>query len=143
MMNFAGLRVALCGIGLEAYWDQFPTLKPQLQGYLAKVAGRLSRPGVELIKLGLVDSYRRAREAGIQCRQANSDILFLYVTTYALSNTVLPLVLRAGVPVIVLNLHRMQRSTTLRSTASRSHFDDRTLAGLLRGLPCAGDCEHP
>jgi L-arabinose isomerase len=31
-------------------------------------------------------------------------VLFLYVTTYALSNTVLPLVQRAGVPVIVLNL---------------------------------------
>ena len=31
-------------------------------------------------------------------------MLFLYVTTYALSNTVLPLVQRAGVPVIVLNL---------------------------------------
>jgi L-arabinose isomerase len=31
-------------------------------------------------------------------------VLFLYVTTYALSNTVLPLVQRAGVPVVVLNL---------------------------------------
>ena len=31
-------------------------------------------------------------------------MLFLYVTTYALSNTVLPLVQRAGVPVVVLNL---------------------------------------
>ena len=31
-------------------------------------------------------------------------MLFLYVTTYALSNTVLPVVQRAGVPVIVLNL---------------------------------------
>ncbi len=103
-MNFAGLRVALCGIGLEAYWDQFPALKPQLEGHLAKVAGRLSRLGVELIELGLVDSSRRAREGVIQCRQANADILFLYATTYALSNTVLPLVQRAGIPVIVLNL---------------------------------------
>jgi L-arabinose isomerase len=31
-------------------------------------------------------------------------VLFLYVTTYATSNTVLPVVQRAGVPVIVLNL---------------------------------------
>jgi L-arabinose isomerase len=32
------------------------------------------------------------------------DIIFLYVTTYALSSTVLPVVQRAKVPVIILNL---------------------------------------
>jgi L-arabinose isomerase len=32
------------------------------------------------------------------------DLIFLYVTTYALSATVLPVVLRAKVPVIILNL---------------------------------------
>jgi L-arabinose isomerase len=46
----------------------------------------------------------RSSEAGHQCRREDIDVLFLYVTTYALSNTVLPLVQRAGVPVVVLNL---------------------------------------
>ena len=46
----------------------------------------------------------RSREAGHQCRREDIDVLFLYVTTYALSNTVLPVVQRAGVPVVVLNL---------------------------------------
>lgn len=32
------------------------------------------------------------------------DLIFLYVTTYALSSTVLPVVQRAKVPVIILNL---------------------------------------
>lgn len=32
------------------------------------------------------------------------DVIFLHVTTYALSSTVLPVVLRAKVPVIILNL---------------------------------------
>ncbi len=54
--------------------------------------------------MGLVDTPVRALEAGHQCRREDIDVLFLYVTTYALSNTVLPLVQRAGVPVIVLNL---------------------------------------
>jgi L-arabinose isomerase len=107
--DFPKLRAALCGIGLDAYWDQFHALKPQLESYLKTVANRLARPGiaqveVELIELGLVDDPIRAREAASKCRQAEADILFLYVTTYALSNTVLPLVQRAGVPVIVLNL---------------------------------------
>lgn len=98
------LRIALCGVGLEAYWEQFDGLKAQLEGYVEQVAQLLEQTDVDVIRLGLVDTPSRAREAGRQCRASNADVLFLYVTTYALSNTVLPLVQRAGVPVIVLNL---------------------------------------
>ncbi len=59
---------------------------------------------VEVVNLGLIDTAARSLEAGHKCRREDIDVLFLYVTTYALSNTVLPLVQRAGVPVIVLNL---------------------------------------
>ena len=104
MNSEQSLRVGLCGIGLDAYWSQFAGLKSRLEGYVAQVATRLARPGVELVNLGLIDTPERSREAGHQCRREDIDVLFLYVTTYALSNTVLPLVQRAGVPVIVLNL---------------------------------------
>ena len=76
----------------------------RLEDYVAHVAGRLARPGVEVVNLGLIDTPLRSSEAGHQCRREDIDVLFLYVTTYALSNTVLPLVQRAGVPVVVLNL---------------------------------------
>ena len=99
-----GLRVGLCGIGLDAYWSQFAGLEERLKGYVAQVASRLTRPGVQVVNLGLVDTPGRSREVGHQCRREDIDVLFLYVTTYALSNTVLPLVQRAGVPVVVLNL---------------------------------------
>jgi len=98
------LRVGLCGIGLDAYWPQFSGLKARLEGYVAEVAARLERPGVAVVNLGLIDTPQRSNEAGRQCRREDIDVLFLYVTTYALSNTVLPLVQRAGVPVVVLNL---------------------------------------
>jgi L-arabinose isomerase len=104
MPSHDALRVGLCGIGLEAYWEQFKTLKPQLERYIRTVEQKLARPGVDLLNLGLVDSTSRAREAGSACRRGDIDLLFLYVTTYALSSTVLPLVQRAGVPVIILNL---------------------------------------
>ena len=100
-MDFAS---GLCGIGLDAYWSQFAGLEERLKGYVAQVASRLTRPGVEVVNLGLIDTPGRSREAGHQCRREDIDVLFLYVTTYALSNTVLPLVQRAGVPVVVLNL---------------------------------------
>jgi len=103
-MSECALRVGLCGIGLEAYWEQFAGLEERLKGYVARVGERLARPGVEVVNLGLVDTPQRSREAGHECRRHDIDILFLYVTTYALSNTVPPLMQRAGVPVVVLNL---------------------------------------
>gem|GEM_PF-3780103 len=40
----ANVRIGLFGIGLDAYWPQFPGLKERLEGYIARVADRLARP---------------------------------------------------------------------------------------------------
>jgi L-arabinose isomerase len=101
---FDELRVGLVGIGLEAYWPQFQGLRKRLQGYLDEVAERLAGDGRSIIRLGLVDTSDAAVEAGHACRVQDIDLLFVYVTTYALSSTVLPMVMRAGVPVVLLNL---------------------------------------
>lgn len=98
------LKLGLFGIGLDAYWPQFAGLKERLEGYLQRTAERLGRAGVEIVNLGLVDTPEKALAAGHQFRQADVDLIFLHVTTYALSSTVLPVVRRASVPVIVLNL---------------------------------------
>jgi L-arabinose isomerase len=98
------LRVGLFGIGLETYWPQFKGLKPRLEGYVRTVQKKLERPGVEVVNLGLVDNPVKALAAGHKFREADVDVIFLYATTYALSSTVLPVVQRAKVPVIILNL---------------------------------------
>lgn len=103
-MSPAPLRLGLFGIGLDAYWPQFAGLKERLEGYLGQVAQKLARPSVEIVNLGLIDTPERAHEAGHAFRRADVDLIFLHVTTYALSSTVLPVVRRAKVPVIVLNL---------------------------------------
>lgn len=98
------LRIGLFGIGLEAYWPQFEGLQERLTGYLDRVAGRLGKSGAEIVNLGLIDSPEKAQEAGHRFRREDVEIIFLYVTTYALSSTVLPVVRRAKVPVVILNL---------------------------------------
>jgi L-arabinose isomerase len=98
------LRVGLFGIGLNTYWPQFAGLRERLTGYVDQVAGKLQRPGAEIVNLGLIDTPEKAQEAGHRFRQADVDVIFLHVTTYALSSTVLPVVRRAKVPVIILNL---------------------------------------
>jgi L-arabinose isomerase len=97
-------RVGLFGIGLDAYWPQFTGLKERLEGYLSVVEKKLCRTGVDVVNLGLIDSAPKAMEAGHRFRREDVDIIFLHVTTYALSSTVLPVVQRAKVPVILLNL---------------------------------------
>jgi len=100
----AGLKIGLFGIGLEAYWSQFPGLQQRLEGYLHEVEHNLTTIHPSIINVGLIDTTDKAFAAGKRFRQEDVDLIFLYVTTYALSSTVLPVVQRAKVPVVILNL---------------------------------------
>lgn len=99
-----GLKVGLFGIGLEAYWEQFEGLEKRLQNYIGIVEDKFKSYQCEVVNLGLIDNPEKAIIAGHDFRKADVDIIFLYVTTYALSSTVLSVVQRARVPVIILNL---------------------------------------
>jgi L-arabinose isomerase len=98
------VKVGLFGIGLDTYWAQFKGLKDNLMGYQARIADRLRGFGVTLVDAGLVDNPVSAREAAELFRREQVDLIYLYISTYALSSTVLPVVQQAKVPVVVLNL---------------------------------------
>ena len=138
------LRVGLFGIGLEAYWPQFEGLKERLTGYLAEVESRLARDAVEVVNLGLIDSPQKAMQAGHNFRRADVDLIFLHVTTYALSSTVLPVVRRAKVPVVVLNL---QPTAAIDYAAFNAMKDPAKMTGdwlaYCSGVPGAGDQQRP
>ncbi|MDN5283828.1 MAG: arabinose isomerase [Mucilaginibacter sp.] len=98
------VKVGLFGIGLQAYWDQFNGLKERLTGYLDVVAQHMAAFDTEIVNVGLVDTPQLAFDSGVVFKREDVDIIFLYVSTYALSATVLPVVKKANVPVVVLNL---------------------------------------
>ena len=100
----SSLKIGLFGIGLDSYWPQFEGLKERLEGYLHVVEQKLSTIHPAIVNAGLVDTIDKAFHAGRKFKTEDVDIIFLYVTTYALSSTVLPVVQRAKVPVIILNL---------------------------------------
>ena len=104
MHNTTKPRIGLFGIGLEAYWDQFEGLQNRLVEYIDIIAGTIANQDAELINLGLVDSTDKAFKAGLDFKKEDVDLIFLYVTTYALSATVLPVISKAKVPVVILNL---------------------------------------
>jgi L-arabinose isomerase len=98
------MKIGLFGIGLDTYWPQFAGLKERLEGYLKEVENKLTAINPQIVNAGLVDTTDKAFAAGKLFKTEDVDIIFLYVTTYALSSTVLPVVQRAKVPVIILNL---------------------------------------
>jgi L-arabinose isomerase len=98
------LRVGIAGLGLDAYWSQFAGLEQRLTGYLGELQGQIASGERTVINLGLVDTPQKSLQTGHRCRTEDLDLLLLYVTTYALSSTVLPLIKRAKLPVILLNL---------------------------------------
>ncbi|MEJ7780186.1 MAG: arabinose isomerase [Daejeonella sp.] len=98
------LKIGLFGIGLQAYWSQFEGLKERLEQNLNIVEDKLQAVHPNIINLGLIDTPEKAFEAGDMFRKEDVGLIFLYVTTYALSSTVLPVVMRAKVPVIILNI---------------------------------------
>lgn len=98
------LKVGLFGIGLDTYWDQFDELKERLLGYQSRVKAGIEKHGAEVVDLGLIDNPLKSHDAASTFRREEVDLIFLFITTYALSSTVLPVVQKANVPVIVLNL---------------------------------------
>jgi L-arabinose isomerase len=103
-MQSPGLKIGLFSIGLDAYWEQFEGLEKRLEAHLDVVYEKLKAFHPQVVNLGLIDTVEKAFEAGREFRRNDVDIIFLYVATYALSSTILPVVQRAKVPVIILNL---------------------------------------
>ena len=97
-------KVGLFGIGLDTYWGQFDGLLDNLKGYQEQIKKRIAGFGVEVIDAGMVDNPVRAREAADFLKSQDVEIVFLYVSTYALSSTVLPVAQKLKVPVVILNL---------------------------------------
>ncbi len=100
------LNIGLYGVGLDTYWEQFEGLFDRLQGNQTKIATKVQgkHPDINVINTGIVDNPVKAREVGDLLARSEVELILLYVSTYALSSTVLPVVQKSKVPVIVLNL---------------------------------------
>jgi L-arabinose isomerase len=101
-------RVGIFGIGLEAYWPQFDGLHDRCLGYQRRVEEKVSALGAEVVSAGLVDNAQRAREAGIDFKRQDVDLVLCHAVTYATSSQVLPAVQEAEVPCLLLALQPMK-----------------------------------
>lgn len=97
-------KAGLFSVGLDTYWGQFDNLLENLTGYHNQIKKKLSELGVEVVDAGMVDNIDKSQDAATLLKNSDVDLIFLFVSTYALSSTVLPIARQANVPFILLNL---------------------------------------
>lgn len=98
------MKAGIFSIGLDTYWDQFDGLLDNLNGYHAEIRDRIQGMGVDLVDGGMVDNPTKAGGVAKLFKSEDVEVIFLFISTYALSSTVLPVVQKAKVPVVMLNL---------------------------------------
>jgi L-arabinose isomerase len=98
------VKIGLFGIGLDTYWPQFDGLLDKLNGYQKIVHEKLAANNCKIVDVGMVDTSAKANDAAAVFLQEQVDVIFLFISTYALSHTVLPVAQKVKVPFIVLNL---------------------------------------
>jgi L-arabinose isomerase len=98
------MKVGLFGIGLDTYWPQFDGLVSRLQGYQNQINKEIAAYQLEVVDCGMVDNPAKAKAAADLLKQNDVELVFLYISTYALSSTVLPVIQKLNVRTIILNL---------------------------------------
>jgi L-arabinose isomerase len=98
------VKTGLFGVGLDTYWSQFDGLLDRLNGYRQEIAKRMSGLGAEITDAGMVDSPEKALEAAAMLKHEDVEIVFLFISTYALSSTILPIAREINVPIVILNV---------------------------------------
>jgi len=98
------IKVGLIGVGLDTYWGQFEGLLPRLISYQKEINERITSLGATVIDAGMVDTPEKAAAAAGLLKSRDVEILFVFISTYALSSTVFPIADRVKVPVVLLNV---------------------------------------
>ncbi len=98
------MKVALFSIGLDTYWGQYEGLLPRLLSYEDEIASRLQAMNVTVVRGGMVDNESKSAAVASLFMRENVDLVCVFISTYALSSTVLPVVQRVGKPVLLFNI---------------------------------------
>jgi L-arabinose isomerase len=98
-------KVGLFATGLDTYWAQFDGLLDSLESYRREIKNGIEqRCNVKVVDAGMVDNPEKAIDAASLFTREEVDVVYLYIATYSLSSTVLPVAQRIGCPLVILNV---------------------------------------
>ena len=93
------VKVGLLGVGPDTYWKQFDGLLVRLLSYQDSISSKIGAMDAEVINVGMVDTPEKARQSAMFLKQADVEVVFLFISTYALSSTILPVAQVVGKPI--------------------------------------------
>lgn len=102
-------RIGLVAGGLGTYWPQFPALLPQLQESSKYVSERFAQMDAEVTDVGFISDAQEGAVAAEKLRQADCDLIVLFLTTYLTASMVLPIAQRSNAPVLVIDLQPTEK----------------------------------
>ena len=97
-------KVGILGVGHYRYWSQFEGLLERMHAKQNRFSARVRACGVESTDFGLVDDSQTAYAALGRIRQADLDLLFVDMVTYATSATFAPLIQGLDIPIVLVVL---------------------------------------
>ena len=103
------VKVGLLGVGLDTYWKQFDELLSRLVGYQESISSQINVMDAEVVNVGMADTPEKAKQSALLLKQADVEIVFLYISTYALSSTILPIAQIVNKPIVMLNVQPTSR----------------------------------
>jgi L-arabinose isomerase len=102
-------RIGLVAGGLGTYWPQFPALLPQLQESARYVSARFAEMDAEVTDAGFISDAQEGAIAAEKLRQADCDLIVLFLSTYLTASMVLPIAQRSNTPVLVIDLQPTEK----------------------------------
>lgn len=125
--------IGMMALGLIGYWPQFPGMKEYLEARHKELIKKIG-DRAEIVDIGMVDTVEISRQAGIEFKAADADIVFCQAMTYATSDNLIPAIKDLDIPIILLNV---QEDKVL-DFKEVKNLDD----WLGHGCTCAGVAEH-
>lgn len=101
-------NIALIGVGLDTYWQQFDGLYEVMLGKMSAFKEKLGRHHVSVSDFGIIDNAEKAYAALPLIKAADPDLLFIDMVTYATSATFGVLARNLDIPIVLVALQPLQ-----------------------------------
>jgi len=101
-------RIGVFGVGYDKYWSQFDGLLDEMNRKQAVFVGKIKSKDIEVIDLGLVDNPEKAYCMVDKIGQANLDLVFYDMLTYATSGTFGIIIKTINIPIVLVALQPLK-----------------------------------
>ena len=101
-------KIGIVGVGHDAYWPQFPSVKEILLKKLNHFIEKVKVNDVDVVNFGIIDNSKSAYIILDAMRTENLDFLFIDMLTYATSATFVPLIKNLQIPIVLVALQPLK-----------------------------------